>query len=72
MDLQKLLREMTVDEKLAQMTQLVPQIITDKGEGAVTGPMRNFGITKKVTSRIGSVLGISGAKKLKDLQENSE
>lgn len=69
MDLQKLLSEMTVEEKLAQMTQLVPQIITDKGEGVVTGPMRNFGITKQVTSRIGSVLGISGADKVKELQD---
>lgn len=69
MDLQKLLSEMTVDEKLAQMTQLVPQVITDKGEGAITGPMRNFGITKYVTSKIGSSLGGSGAKQLKDLQD---
>ena len=52
MDLQKLLNEMTVDEKLAQMTQLVPQIITDKGEGVITGPMRNFGITKKENAPI--------------------
>lgn len=69
MDLQKLLSEMTVDEKLAQMTQLVPQIITDKGEGVITGPMRNFGITREVTSRVGSLLGVSGAKQIKDLQD---
>lgn len=69
MDLQKLLNEMTVDEKLAQMTQLVPQIITDKGEGVITGPMRNFGITKKETSSVGTLLGASGAKQIKDLQD---
>ena len=69
MDLQKLLSEMTVEEKLAQMTQLVPQIITDKGEGAVTGPMRNFGITRKVTSKIGTLLGGSGAEQLRFLQD---
>lgn len=69
MDLQKLLNEMTVDEKLAQMTQLVPQIITDKGEGVVTGPMRNFGITRQVTSKIGSLLGASGAEQIKTLQD---
>ena len=69
MDLQKLLNEMTVDEKLAQMTQLVPQIITDKGEGVITGPMRNFGITKKETSCVGTLLGASGAKQIKDLQD---
>ena len=69
MDLQKLLNEMTVEDKLAQMTQLVPQIITDKGEGAVTGPMRNFGITKEHTRRVGTLLGGSGAEQLKFLQD---
>lgn len=69
MDLLKLLNEMTVDEKLAQMTQLVPQIITDKGEGVITGPMRNFGITKKETSAVGTLLGAGGAKQIKDLQD---
>lgn len=69
MDLQKLLDSMTVDEKLAQMTQLVTGIITDKEDGPLTGPRRKIGLTKDTTKRIGTILGGSGANHSKDLQD---
>lgn len=69
MDLQKLLSKMTVDEKLSQMTQLITGIITDKNDGPITGPMRKYGLTKDTTSKVGSILGGSGADHSKDLQD---
>lgn len=69
MDLQKLLDSMTVDEKLAQMTQLVTGIITDKEDSPLTGPRRKIGLTKDTTKRIGTILGGSGANHSKDLQD---
>ena len=66
MDIQKLLEKMSLEDKLAQMLQITPEMITDKSEGMVTGPMTKFGIPENVTSRVGSVLGGTGAEALND------
>ncbi len=69
MDIQKLLEKMSLEDKLAQMLQITPEMITDKSEGMVTGPMTKFGIPENVTSRVGSVLGGTGAETLRELQK---
>ncbi|TYS18036.1 beta-glucosidase BglX [Rossellomorea vietnamensis] len=69
-NLTELLSKMTLDEKIAQLTQLAtPFFKGSKDQGEITGPMKEMGITQKVIENAGSVLGASGAQQTKSIQE---
>lgn len=65
-ELHSLLEEMTLEEKVNQMQQLIGAFLTD--EGVVTGPMQEMGLTEERAALAGSVLGTHGAAKLKKMQ----
>ena len=65
-ELRSLLDEMTLEEKVNQMQQLIGAFLTD--EGVVTGPMQEMGLTEERAVLAGSVLGSYGAEKLKKMQ----
>jgi beta-glucosidase len=72
MDIQQLkglIEQMTLDEKIAQLLQLTAHFHegTDN-EGQVTGPMEEMGITESMVRASGSVLGLSGAQAVIDVQ----
>ncbi|TMW72320.1 beta-glucosidase BglX [Alteribacter natronophilus] len=68
--LHDLVRNMTLEEKAAQMSQVVSSFIDDKsGEGKITGPFAGMEVAKEDMSGSGSVLGASGADDLRALQK---
>ncbi|MBQ8868485.1 MAG: hypothetical protein IJ027_02040 [Oscillospiraceae bacterium] len=75
MDLQKLLNSLTLEEKLGQLFQPHTRMII-KTAAELTGPDKQFGITKEDIYRSGSVLSFNGAKEMiaaqKSYIENSE
>ncbi len=61
---------MTLDEKVAQLIQLVPGFFEgSKEKGDVTGPMSKLGISEEVVRNSGSVIGASGARETKNIQK---
>ncbi|MDR9857242.1 glycoside hydrolase family 3 N-terminal domain-containing protein [Paenibacillus sp. VCA1] len=74
MDIQQLeglVKQMTLEEKIAQLLQLTAHFHegTDN-EGQVTGPMEEMGITEPMVTASGSVLGLSGAQAVIDVQQS--
>lgn len=66
--LEELLEKMSIEEKIGQLLQLAPLIFSDNNKGEVTGPMKDLNISPNQINRAGSVLGISGAKEMKEIQ----
>ncbi|MCJ8013840.1 glycoside hydrolase family 3 C-terminal domain-containing protein [Paenibacillus sp. KQZ6P-2] len=68
--LQGLVEQMTLEEKIAQLLQLTAHFHegTDN-KGQVTGPMEEMGITEGVVTASGSILGLSGAQAVIDVQQ---
>jgi beta-glucosidase len=67
--LTSLVNEMTLDEKIAQLTQLATPFFKGASDGGqITGPMADMGITVEMIENTGSVLGASGAKEVKSIQ----
>ncbi|MGR3763166.1 beta-glucosidase BglX [Rossellomorea sp. NS-SX7] len=68
-NLTSLVNEMTLDEKIAQLTQLATPFFKGASDGGqITGPMADMGITDDMIENTGSVLGASGAKEVKNIQ----
>lgn len=62
--LTSLLKEMTLDEKIAQLLQLAtPFFEGSRDEGQITGPLASMNITEEKVRNTGSVLGASGGAK---------
>jgi len=67
-DLKKLLLEMTLDEKIAQLMQLSGEFYHAVG-AEITGPMETLGISAEVVKNSGSVLGVTGAEEVLKIQK---
>ncbi|QTC41730.1 beta-glucosidase BglX [Bacillus sp. V3] len=68
--LTSLVNEMTLDEKIAQLTQLATPFFKGASDGGqITGPMAEMGISDETIGNAGSVLGASGAKEVKSIQQ---
>ena len=56
---------MTLDEKIAQLIQLVPHFYEGSNDKSdITGPMTELGISEEIVQNSGSVIGASGAKEI--------
>lgn len=56
--LHKLLEQMTIEEKIGQLVQLTPNFFEETdGKGEITGPLMEWGMSKRELYNIGSVLG---------------
>ena len=67
--LQELLRQMTLKEKLAQLTQLVPPLLGMDPDVDITGPLKEMNLDPACLPNIGSTLNGFGAKNLRDMQD---
>ncbi len=65
----ELIREMTIQEKLAQMTQIMGDCFVSQGYGKLMGLSYGFDIPEELAWNIGSVLGMGGAEKLRRVQD---
>jgi hypothetical protein len=66
-DLEKLLGDMSLEEKVGQMVQIPGNMLTEGG--LITGPTDSIEMTKENASLIGSILSKVGAKDLREIQE---
>lgn len=66
-ELIKLLGEMSLEEKIGQMCQLVPDFLGKTGE--LTGPLGHFVLNGNETKLLGSVLNANGAENVMKLQD---
>lgn len=64
--LENLLRDMSLEEKVGQMVQIPAGMIAK--EGLVTGLIDNLHLSEEQKSLVGSVLGLTGAENLRELQ----
>lgn len=67
-NIEKLLEDMTLREKIGQLLQLAPVFLNKDKQGEITGPMFDMGISQEDINNTGSVLGISGAAEMKEIQ----
>ncbi len=66
-DLEALLRDMSLEEKVGQMVQIPGNMLTEGG--LITGPTDSIEMTKETASLIGSILSKVGAKDLREIQD---
>lgn len=69
MDLKKLLSELTLEEKLGQLTQLNAVFFKHDNEADITGPVQNLHITEGDVKYAGSTLNFIGARAMKEIQD---
>lgn len=67
--LKELVNEMTIEEKVGQMIQLSADFYSTT-ENEITGPMNDMHLTTEKMTTVGSVLGISGAERVKAIQKS--
>lgn len=68
--LEDLLKQMTIDEKIGQLSQLATPFFKGSTEsGKITGPLEKMNISDELVQNTGSVLGASGAKEIRNIQE---
>lgn len=69
-ELNNLIKEMTIAEKVGQLVQLTPLYFDEvAAEGENTGPISEMGMTKDDLSRLGSVLGTHTKDEVMAIQE---
>ncbi len=69
MDLQALLKKMTLEQKLAQMSQFNAVFLFRDAGGEITGPAKALALTEDELNATGSVLNFIGAKRMKEIQD---
>lgn len=65
--LKKLLKDMTLEEKIGQLMQLDASCFSD--EGPMTGPAGELGISEESMVLAGSILGAAGAERIEKLRK---
>lgn len=68
-DLKRLVKQMTLEQKLAQISQYNSVCLHIGTNGDVTGPASEFNFSKSQIQAVGSVLGVSGAKEVIEIQK---
>ena len=67
-ELDRLVSEMSLQEKIDQMLQITGGMYQSGLESALTGPMAQLGISEEHISEAGSILGTYGADALREIQ----
>ena len=66
-DLKQLIAQMTIDEKIGQLTQYNANLFIES-DADVTGPMADMGLTQGDLKNVGSVLNFESAKDVYEIQ----
>lgn len=69
--IEDILKQMTLEEKLGQMTQLAPEFLGFDPTMDLTGPMSALNVRPEWLEKIGSTLNGFGARRLKEIQEKN-
>lgn len=68
-EIKALLRDMSLEEKVNQMVQLMGIFYSKDKKGVVTGPLAELGFTEETMDQAGSILGTYGARDLMEIQK---
>ena len=68
-DLKALLADMSLQEKIDQMLQIMGGFFLEDAKAVLTGPKAQLGITDEDIRMAGSILGTYGAEQLIDIQK---
>ncbi len=68
MDCKKLLKKLTLREKIMQLTQIIPRMFATDDNGVLTGPIANLSVSEQDLYNTGSSLNVFGGEKSIDLQ----
>lgn len=66
-ELEQLLNEMSLEEKIGQMIQITGSMLSV--DSLITGPTESIEISDDMLSMVGSILNIEGAEKMREIQE---
>jgi len=66
----KIFKNLTLKEKIGQMTQLPPNFFLGRTKVEVSGTQRNLNLVEEQVYTAGSILGIGGADEMIELQKN--
>lgn len=66
--LRELLQDMSLQEKIGQLLQVSGNYMDE--EGVITGPQNVMGFTQEEAESAGTVLGVTGAARLRQIQKN--
>ena len=67
-DLQKLLDQMTIEEKIGQLAQYNANVFI-RTDATITGPMTALGLTDEDVTRVGSTLNFASVAEMKQIQK---
>ena len=68
-ELQSLLKDMSLEEKVGQLVQLIGRFYKKEMENIITGPAEALGLPEEYIDLVGSIMSIYGAERLKKLQD---
>ncbi|QUH30794.1 glycoside hydrolase family 3 N-terminal domain-containing protein [Vallitalea guaymasensis] len=68
-DINELLKELSLSEKIGQLQQLASQFYIKDSEGELTGPLKDLGISEEKIWVSGSVLGVKDAEEARRIQD---
>lgn len=68
-ELLKLLNQMTLDEKIGQMVQILGKVFLEDNLDTNTGPIKNLNLSENMIYNVGSVLNVMGAENIKKIQD---
>ena len=69
MKLKELIKQMTLEQKLAQLSQFTADCLSVSASGAISGPAGELNLTKEQVSATGSTLNYIGADMMKSIQD---
>jgi len=67
-DINELLKTMTIEEKMGQLMQLIPLFYDSSKSGSITGPLSDLNMDEDMIWKSGSVIGVTNAKDMIDIQ----
>ena len=70
MDVEELLKEMSLQEKIFQLEQFNSVLLKPLEGWDATGPMKDLGVTERDLKDTGSLLNSMGVKRMKDIQKD--
>lgn len=64
----ELLNQMTLDEKIGQMVQILGKVFLEDNLNTNTGPLKNLNLSEDMLYNVGSILNVMGAENIRKIQ----
>lgn len=64
-----LLSQMTLDEKIGQLVQVLGGVFLEDNVDATTGPLKDLNLSNEMLYNVGSILNIAGSKNVRKIQD---